>query len=143
MTRGLAVCLETKLLVAESPAYLGIGRLGIEVGIAVFQELVNLWQTPPSSLASLWLTEGLADHLHKVVEPLIRLVLLNQSCYFVIIQPESLTIIKQVQGLGEELAMIKIVFEIDVLAALNLDTDETSRTCGVDKWLLLVGGADE
>ena len=43
----------------------------------------------------------------------------------------------------EELAMIKIVLEIDVLATLNLYADETSRTSGIDKWLLLVGGADE
>ena len=59
MTRGLAIGLEVELLVAQGPAQFGEGGLGVVVGIAVLQQLVNLRQPPPSAFASLGLAAGI------------------------------------------------------------------------------------
>ena len=72
---------------------------------------------------------------------LIRLVFLNQRGNLIVIQPEPLTRIKEVKRLGKELIMIEIVLEIDMTR--HTDTDETTRTRGIDKRLQLVSSADK
>ena len=39
--------------------------------------------------------------------------------------------------------MVQVVLEVDVLVVVDGYADETTRTCRVNEWLLLVGGADE
>ena len=138
MTRGLAISLEVELLVTQGPAQFGEGGLGVVVGIAVLQQLVYLRQPPPSAFASLGLAEGLTNHLHQIVQFLIRLILLDQRRNLLIIKPEALTRIKEVKGLGEELTMLEIVLEVDV--AIHAHTDKSARARRIHQRLLLVGG---
>ena len=72
------------------------GPLGIEVGIAAGEGRQYLCGSPPASLAVFRLAEGLINHFHQIDGALIRHILLNQRLYLVILQPESLTLIKEV-----------------------------------------------
>ena len=97
----------------------GCRPFGIEVGIAAGEGGQDFRGTPPAALAVLWLAEGLVDHLHQIDCTLVRHILLYQGLYLVILQPEPLSTIKQMQGLGIELAMVQVVCEVDVLASRN------------------------
>ena len=98
----------------------------IEVGIAAGNGRKDLRGSPPTALAVLGLAEGLINHLHQIDGALVWHVLLNQRLYLVIFQPEPFPIIKQMQGLGIELAMVQIVCEVDVLASRNAHADESA-----------------
>ena len=126
MTRGLAISLEVELLVAQGPAQFGEGGLGVVVGIAVLQHLVNLRQPPPSAFASLGLAEGLAYHLHQIIQFLIRLILLDQRRNLLIIKPVAFTLIEEMKHLREELLVFEIVLEVDVLIVIDRHADEAS-----------------
>ena len=98
----------------------------IEVGIAAGKGRKDLRGSPPTALAVFRLAEGLIDHLHQIDGTLVRHVLLNQRLYLVIFQPEPFPIIKQMQGLGIELAMVQIVREVYVLACRDAHADESA-----------------
>ena len=100
----------------------------IKVGIAAGKGRKDLRGSPPTALAVFRLAEGLVDHLHQIDGTLVRHVLLYQRLYLVIFQPEPLSTIKQMQGLGIELAMVQIASEVDVLASRNAYADESART---------------
>ena len=91
MPRRDAFRLETKLHVVQGPAKFFKTGLWVVVGIAVFQQFVNLRQAPPPALSCLRVREGLANHLHQIVQFLIRFVLLDQRGDLLIIQPVALT----------------------------------------------------
>ena len=84
------------IIVHRLTQYDGCGPFGIEVGIAAGEGGENLCGSPPAALAVLRLAEGLVDHLHQIDGSLIRHVLLNQRLYLVVVQPESLPLIKEV-----------------------------------------------
>ena len=98
----------------------------IVVGVAVFQQFVDLREFPPSAFAGLGLAEGFTNHLHQVVQLLIGLVLLDECGYLLVVQPESLAFIEEVKHLGEELLVVEVVLEIDVFSIFNGHADETS-----------------
>ena len=104
---------------------------GIEVGIAAGKGRKDLRGSPPTALAVFRLAEGLVDHLHQIDGPLVWHVLFYQRLYLVILQPEPLSTIKQMQGLGIELAMVQVVCEVDVLASRNAYADESAGACRV------------
>ena len=92
---GLTVGFEVELLIAQGSPQFGKGGLRIVVGIAFRQFLADFFQRPPLSLLRCFrLAEGLADHLHQVVQLLERLVLPDQRGYLVVIEPIALIIIK-------------------------------------------------
>ena len=129
---GLALAGEVELHVVEGVADFLERGLRIEVGIARGEQGADITQTPPLALLIIiGAAERLANHLHQIVQMLIRLVFLNQRGNLIVIQPEALTLIKEVKCLGKKLPMIKIVLEIDITR--HTDTDETTRTRGVDK----------
>ena len=115
----------------------------IEVGIAAGKSLKNLWGPPPAALAVFRLAEGLVDHLHQIDGPLVWHVLFYQRLYLVILQPEPLSTIKQMQGLGIELAMVQVVCEVDVLASRNAHADEAAGASRINQRLQLISGTDE
>ena len=112
---GLALAGEVELDVVEGCADFPEGGLRIEVGIARGEQGTDVSQTPPlTNFTIIRTAEGFANHLHKVVQVLIGFVFLNQRGNLIIVQPEALAFIKEVEGLGKELLMIEIILEIDI-----------------------------
>ena len=132
MTSRFSIAFEVELLVAEGSTQFLIRGLWIIIGETAFQQLMNLWQRPPTGLlCGFRLAEGLANHLHQVVQLLIRLVFLDQRGDFRIIQPVMLALIKQMEHLRKELFVIEVVPKIDILPRGNAHADKTSRTCRI------------
>ncbi len=139
---GLTLALEVELNVIQGGAYLLEGSFGVEVGVAPGQELADVAQAPPAGLLIfLGATEALANHLHQVIQPLEGLVLLYQHGYLAVVQPETLSLIKQMKGLGIKLLVTDIVLEVDV--AIDSDADKTAASRRIHQRLHLVCGSDE
>ena len=107
------------------------------------KEVQDFARSPPTPLAILGFAEGLGNHLFQGYGALIRLVLLQQFGYLVVVEPETFVIIYQVQHLGEQLLMLEIIGIVYVLAVGNANTDKAARARGVHQGLSLVGGANE
>ena len=92
---AFAFALEVELNIIKGIAYLLERCLWVEVWITIGQKLADVAKTPPFSLFTLlWSAKTLAYHLNQIIQLLERLVLFNQRLDFIIIQPESLTVIK-------------------------------------------------
>ena len=90
-----ALALEIELHVVESVSQFLEGRVRIEVLIARGKQFADFLEAPPAGLLTLLGTvEGLANHLHQIVQLLIGRILADQHGYLVVVQPESLIIIK-------------------------------------------------
>ena len=72
--------------------FMGSHPLLIEIGITAGESRQDICDSPPSALALLWLAEGLGNHLLQCYSPLIRLVLLQELLYLIIVKPETLIV---------------------------------------------------
>lgn len=129
-------------LVGEGAAELLEGGRGVVVAVAGAEQAAHLLKGPETAtLGIAGLSEGGCNHLHKVCRLLKTAVLLHQHSYLFVVEPITLSLVELLHQLGIELAMVEVVFEVDVASALH--TDEPSAARGVHQWLHLVGGADE
>ena len=139
---GGAFALEVKLDVVQGIAYFLERGILVETGIACCQIVADVAQTPPLALLRiLWAAECLANHFYQVVQSLIGLVLPDQRLYLAVAQPETLLVVEQVEGLGIQLLVLQIVFEVDVPS--HSHAHETARSGGVNQWFHLVGSCYE
>ena len=139
---GFALALEVELDVVEGVANLLKWSFWIEVGVVRGEQLTDVPEAPPGGLFSFFrTTEGLTNHFYQVVQVLIRLVFCYQRGYLAVVQPETLTFVKQMEGLGKELIMIEIILEIDI--AIYTHTDESTTSRWIDEGFQLVGGTNK